>query len=123
MNMKNVRTIHLLLLIPVIIYTLLLSPSTTRAQGSQTFGGYIFSLPCICEPSISWVLAINPTVGGTFDYQEGTQMYLGYMLPYQFVALGWYTGGGGMCYMGVTPYCYVMPSQGLIDPVAGSSES
>lgn len=103
--------------------TAVVTPQRTDAQVSQlVYGGYIFSLPCYCNPSAAWVFLINPTVGGVFDYIYGSQGYLNYMLPENLTGLGLYQSVVGEClwYFGVT--CSPMPSMGTIDFTTGTSE-
>ena len=106
---------------------LVTQPSQTQAQFSggeeQNWGGpFIFALPCLCEMSYAWLFVIgDPAVTGMFEYEMQTQEHNNKTLPYAIAGLGKYSGESGMCYMGVEPYCYQMPSQGTIVENSGSS--
>lgn len=97
------------------------------------FGGLVvFELPCTCE-------------GGAYEWYAFAPLYLGnsaptigallapvtplafpwYYLKLGSWALGWYEPGvtSASCQIGVEPYCYPLPNEGMITPDTGVSAS
>ncbi len=98
------------------------SPKKAMAIGGTPFGGaLLFSM--YCTQTENWWIGVEP-LGPTYvsllTYQTGSQIYLGYNIPFTTELLGEYQQGGE-CVEGECPYCETMPSEGMISPGTGSS--
>lgn len=107
--------------------TEIFAPQKALAQGAlEPFGGkLLLAIPCTCTGGSVWNITIQPLppkYATLLDYVEGTQMYLEYNTPLTTELLGKYQeSGGNICYIGVEPYCFQLPAEGLITPTVGSS--
>lgn len=92
------------------------------ADGSTPFGGaLLYSFFCTC--SGNWLVTVEPlppTFVTLLTYQPGSQAFLSYNIPETSWLLGGYTAGG-LCSVIVGPGCAVLPSEGTISPMTGSS--
>lgn len=91
------------------------------AHAQVAFGGpLLYAMPCTC--SATALVTIGPPVPSYLDYVYGTQSFLNFTAPYAAFFLGLYTPGSGeTCYMYIGYGCTLIPSEGLITPVLGTS--
>ena len=100
-----------------------ITPKKAIAGTGTPFGGAVlFSYFCTC--SGNWLITLEPlppTFVTLLTYTIGSQAYLSYNIPFTPWLLGEYTPGAGICesYIGVG--CATVPSEGLINPMVGSS--
>lgn len=98
-----------------------LTPEKAYAFGTP-FGGQVL-FPFFCTCSGNWLITMRPyapTYVVLLTYYTGTQMYMGYNIPFTLYMVGEYTPGAQcMIYAGTT--CISIPSQGQIGPTTGSS--
>jgi hypothetical protein len=102
-----------------------LPPSTYAQTYNQPYGGTIvFTYPCTCTGGAVWLVAIFGTRGGLFEYTVGTQLYLGYNLPYTTQVAGFYVlpTANYACQMYYGTTCAPFPNMGLMTGLSGSSE-
>jgi len=98
-----------------------LSIDYAQTDAQFVFGGPVVYFPCTCSAGTVYYVVIGPPSMGYFSYTVGTQGYANYNMPFARYALGLYTPGTGACWMGVTPYCYTMPTTGFMTNTLGSS--
>jgi len=100
-------------------------PKAYAAIILENFGGRVlFTLPCICTAGVIWNIVIGPPVPVVANYVLGTQLYLNnnFPEPIGIWALGKYSPVvSAPCLIGVIPFCVIVPSEGLITPIVGSS--
>ncbi|MEK7574798.1 MAG: peptidoglycan-binding domain-containing protein [Patescibacteria group bacterium] len=92
------------------------------ALGGTPFGGRIL-FPFYCTCSGNWLVTLTPlppTYVVLLTYYTGTQMYMGYNLPFTLNAVGEYTSGS-QCQMYIGYSCISLPSEGQIGSGTGSS--
>jgi hypothetical protein len=98
-------------------------PEKARAATGVPFGGaLLFTL--YCTQSQTWLLTLEPlppSYAVLLTYIPFTQAFLSYNIPFTSWLLGEYEPGAGVCVMGACPYCYTIPSEGMISPMTGSS--
>ena len=86
------------------------------------FGGaLLFSF--FCNNSNTWLITIEPlppSYVALLTYEPESQVYLSYNIPFTEWLLGKYITPG-VCIVGACPYCYSIPSEGMIMPMVGSS--
>jgi hypothetical protein len=104
--------------------TRILKPQTAFAQSAGTpFGGAVlYSYYCDC--SNSWLIGIEPLppdFPALLSYEEGSQAFLSFNIPFTSWLLGSYENGGGICQIYIGTGCAGVSSDGLISPVTGSS--
>ncbi|MBI2476072.1 MAG: hypothetical protein HYV67_02430 [Candidatus Taylorbacteria bacterium] len=86
------------------------------------FGGRVL-FPFYCTCSGNWLVTITPTAPTyvvLLTYYMGTQMYMGYNLPFTLNVLGEYTSGS-QCQIYIGYGCTSIPSEGQIGATTGSS--
>jgi hypothetical protein len=100
------------------------TPGKAYAQAAgQPFGGEL-DYTFYCDCSDSWLVGIEPlppNYVALLSYEEGTQAYLSYNIPFTEWLLGFYEDGEGMCQEYVGEDCVDVPSEGSIMPTVGSS--
>ena len=94
---------------------------TAHALVGTPFGGtVVYIYPCTC--SATALITVAGPAGAFLDYVYGTQAFLSYNLPYATFILGDFEPGAGeTCYIYFGYGCTVIPSEGLISSVVGSS--
>jgi hypothetical protein len=105
-----------------LIFSALLIPGVTYGAAiGVSFGSKAFAkFPCTCTKGKVWYFT-SPTFG-TVAYTVGTQAKSKYNLPSGTQILGLYNPAvNGLCWMGVTPYCTLFPTNGTVMPMVGSS--
>ncbi|MFP4539626.1 MAG: hypothetical protein ACLFNN_01655 [Candidatus Paceibacterota bacterium] len=124
-KMKKLFFLHLLFLIILPAFVVMLTdPELVKAQKTTIpFGGMVnTAIYCSCNSGMtSYYLYISPPVGGPLLYVQGQSFqYPNRSLPRPGVwALGLYDTGG-VCMVGVKPYCTSLPVMGTIDYVGTS---
>ncbi|MDE1875074.1 MAG: hypothetical protein KGI79_03085 [Patescibacteria group bacterium] len=92
-----------------------------------SFGSNFFlRYPCTCTGGSVWYFVIPPTAtkvgAGPIAYVVGSQARSDYDLPYGRQILGLFNPElTGECWMGVEPYCTVLPTRGTVLPMVGNS--
>lgn len=97
------------------------TPEKAYAFGTPFGGRILFSYFCTCTGN--WLITLQPmgpTYATLLTYYSGTQMYMGYNLPFSLNVLGQYTQGS-TCQIYIVYGCATLPSQGMISPTVGSS--
>lgn len=97
------------------------APRAHAALTGLPFGGMLF-FPFYCWNSNTWMLTIQPlppTYVVLLSYVPGTQAFLSYNIPVTHELLGEYVPAG-VCIF-ACPTCVVIPTQGTITPIVGSS--
>ena len=120
------KRISLIILTVVLTVTMFFGFAPT-AKAQLYFGGRgIFALPCTCGGSGMYTLYFFPLYFSSVSMAGGLVvpytplLYSNYILRPGSWGLGQYTPGG-ICYMGVEPYCIYLPNYGLVSPMTGSS--
>lgn len=101
-----------------------LVPEANAEMGMPFGGDLLFTFPCICTGGEVWsveLLPMPPTFAAILDYTIGTQMFSYYTAPFALNFLGEYIPGIPSCWQGVEPYCFLIPSWGLMTPMLGTS--
>lgn len=125
-----ISTKKILSLAVALAFVLSFTIHTTRNAEAATgmpFGGLnLMMWPCTCTASMMWHFFSplynpkGPVTGALIAYPSSITFRHYYLHPSAW-ALGTYTPGAGICYVGVAPYCYAMPNLGLIIPPTGTS--
>lgn len=93
------------------------------AGGGIPFGGAIVGTPIWCLCSASWWIPITPlppTMAEALAYVPGSQAFLSYNIPAPAIwLLGFYAPGQCLIYTGDS--CAILPVNGIITPIVGSS--
>ncbi len=101
----------------------LFAPQHAQAASGVPFGGaLLFSF--FCNQSDTWLITLEPlppSYAALLTYVPESQAFLSYNIPYTPWLLGEYESGAGLCIVGACPYCYTIPSEGMISPEVGSS--
>jgi len=101
----------------------LVTPNSAQAISGTPFGGRVL-FPFLCTCSGNWLITITPHAPSyvvLLTYYTGTQIYMGYNIPFTLAMVGEYTQGSQCAiYAGVT--CVSVPSQGQIGSGTGSSQ-
>ncbi|MGC9605358.1 MAG: peptidoglycan-binding domain-containing protein [Minisyncoccia bacterium] len=99
------------------------TPEQASAFTGVPFGGsLVYALPCTC--SATWWTTISPlppSYVASLAYVPFSQAFLSYNIPATPWLLGTYSPSTPLCYMGVAPYCYPAPVEGVITPKVGSA--
>lgn len=104
-------------------FTKVFMPEYARAATGIPFGGALL-FPFYCTQSQTWLLTIEPlppSFAALLTYVPFTQAFLSYNIPATSWLLGEYEPGAGVCVAGACPYCVVIPNEGMISPMVGSS--
>lgn len=125
-KIKKFRIVTVLISIHLLVSVMLVNK--VQAAGLPFGGLEVFMLPCTCTGgAFQWhvfaplFLGGAPTVGA-LAAPSTPLTYMYYYLKIKSWALGFYTpGAGSVCLFGVTPYCWVLPNEGLILPNTGTS--
>lgn len=99
------------------------APEHARAATGVPFGGALL-VTLYCTQSQTWLLTLEPlppSYAVLLTYTPFTQAFASYNIPFTSWLLGEYEPGAGVCVMGACPYCYTIPSEGMISPMTGSS--
>ncbi|MCX6752576.1 MAG: peptidoglycan-binding domain-containing protein [Candidatus Nomurabacteria bacterium] len=98
-----------------------ITPSIAQASAGIPFGGALI-FPFFCPYNANWMIEIEPlppSYAVLLSYYPGTQGFASYNIPFTTWLLGTYSPPG-VCMIPGTPV-YVIPTQGTITPVVGSS--
>lgn len=98
-------------------------PKHAQAAAGVPFGGAIL-FPFYCSCSANWLITItplSPTFVTLLSYEQGSQAFLSYNLPFARWILGDYLPGAGICLIYVGTGCASVPSEGMVTPFVGSS--
>ncbi len=100
---------------------MIFAPAHARAAVGIPFGGALF-YSFYCWNSNTWLLTIQPlppTFVTLLSYVPGSQAFLSYNIPATHWLLGEYSPVG-VCVF-ACPFCIIIPTEGTITPVVGSS--
>ena len=96
-----------------------------QAAAGTPFGGALI-FPFYCNESFNWLITLTPlppSYAVLLSYTPFTEAFLSYNLPYASDLLGFYDTGDGDCVFGFGIFSYDLPTEGLIEPIVGSSPS
>lgn len=98
-------------------------PERARAATGVPFGGaLVYAYYCNC--SLTWLITITPLPPSyvtLLTYVPFSQAFLSYNIPATQWLLGEYAPGAGACYFIIPHGCAPIPSEGMIEPMVGSS--
>lgn len=119
--------LHLKIIAVTLFVGIIFSTSVSNAH-AQYFGGLgTFAIPCTCGGSGPYTLYFTPLyftsvpMAGPLTVPFTPLTFAYYNLRPGTWGLGTYVPAGGICLLGVPPYCFPTPSLGLILPFTGSS--
>ncbi len=98
-----------------------ITPNIAQAAGLPFGGAVIF--PFFCAYSGNWMITITPlppSFTALLSYYPGTQGFASYNIPYTRWLLGTYTPPG-VCTIPAGFFPIIIPTQGTITPIVGSS--
>lgn len=99
-----------------------ITPSPVEAAAGIPFGGTLI-FPFYCAYSGNWMITITPlppSFAVLLSYTIGTQKFASYNIPFTRYLLGFYTPPGE-CVIPAGPAAIVIPTEGTISPMTGSS--
>lgn len=99
-----------------------ITPSIAHAVAGIPFGGALI-FPFFCAENASWMITISPlppTFVELLTYYPGTQGFASYNIPFTSWLLGTYVIPG-ICVIPAGPVPIIIPTEGTITPMVGSS--